>query len=248
MKAQFLLPMLATLCFTGAANSQSPDQPRREPDRPPRENPEARRPSPDQPRAETRRANPDQPRPEIRRANPEPPRPETRREESRHPAPGALAPWQRRHEMAKGGTRDGDRSRTPDLHRPSAGDRPDASHRSPGFSPMAPGSRGGTDPLNELRGQVQRLTREVHGLRAMMEAQRHHMQQFAERSRSASQPPFARGGPGPQSRDSHAPMPPRHDSRRGDAGPQENVRPHPPGDHPRPQGDRDPRGNPPAPR
>lgn len=279
MKAQLLLPMFATLCFTGAANSQPPEQPRREPERPPRESPEARRPNPDQPRPEARKSNPDQPRPEIRRANPEPPRPEvrkpnpdqprpeirrpnpepprpeTRREEGRHPAPGALAPWLRRPEMGKGGPREGDRSRTPEMHRPSAGDRPDASHRSPGFGPPPPGSRGGPDPLQELRGQVQRLTHEVHELRAMLEVQRHHMQQSAEHRRSGFQPPVSRGAPGPESRASHAPMPPKRDFHRGDVGAQEKGRPHPPGDHPMPQGDgrrppgdREPHGNPPPPR
>lgn len=236
--------MLATLCFTGAANSQTPDQPRREPERSPRENPEARRPNPDQPRAETRKANPDQPRPEIRSANPEPPRPEARREEGRHPATGALAPWRRRSEMRKDEPRDGDRSRTPEMRRPSAGDRQDASRRSPGFSPPLPGTRGGPDPLHELREQVQRLTREVHELRAMLELQRHHMQQFAERRRSGFQPPFARGGSASESRDSHAPMPPKRDFHRGDrrppqgdAGPQEKAKPHPPEDRPMPRGD-----------
>lgn len=240
--------MLATLCFTGAANSQTPDQPRREPERSPRENPEARRP------------NPDQPRPEIRSANPEPPRPEARREEGRKPATGALAPWQRRSEMRKDEPRNGDRSRTPEIRRPSVGDRQDASRRSPGSSPVPPGPRSGPDPLGELREQVQRLTRQVHELRAMLEAQRSGMQRLAERRRSGFQPPVHRSGPAPGSRDSQAPMPPRQDSRRadrrphGDAGAQENARPHPPRDHPMPHGDRDTsgdrdrQGNPPPPR
>ena len=243
MKAQLLLPMLATLCFTGAANSQSPDQPRREPERPPRENPEARKPNPDQPRPEIRRANPEPSRSEIRKPNPGPPPPEARREEGRRPEPGALAPWQRRSEMGQGGPRDGDRSRTPEMRRPSAGDWPDASRRSPGFSPPPPGSRGGPDPLHELREQVQRLTREVHELRAMLESQRHHMEQFAERRRSGFQPPMLRGEASPGSRDSHAPMSPKRDFHRGDqrshgdGGPQENAKPHPPGDRPTPHGD-----------
>ena len=247
MKAQFFLPMLATLCFTGAANSQSPDQPRREPERQPRENSEARRPNPDQPRPEARKSNPDQPRSDGRS--------EARRSEGQRPEARGLAPWQRRSDARESAPREGERSGHSDLRRPSPGDYPEASRRSPGFGPMPQGPRSGPEGLNDLREQVRTLTRQVHELRAMVEAQRNGMQRFAERRRADFQSASRRGGPGPDSRDAHAPMPPRRDLQGGesrqrgdsrshdDGGPQEKAKPH--GDGPRPQGDREPHGNPP---
>lgn len=246
--------MLATLCFTGAANSQSPDQPRREADRP-RENPEgrpaeSRRPEP--PRLEIRREEgrrPEEPRPDARREEsrrPEPPKPEGRREEGRSPQPGALAPWNRRPEMREGGPRDGDRSRAPEGRRPSIGDRPEASRRSPGSGPMPQGPRSGPPGLEELRHQVMVLTRQVQELRDGM-------QRLVHRSTSGDRPPQMRGGPGPESRDARPPMPPRRDSDRSehrmhpDGGSREKSQPHPPGDRPSPRGDREPQGNPPPP-
>lgn len=254
MKAPFLLPMLATLCFTGAANSQSPDQSpdqrHREPDRQPRENSEARRPNPEQPRPEARKSNPDQPRSDAR--------PEVRRDEGQRPEARGLAPWQRRSEARDGGPRDGERGRSSEMHRPSPGDHPESARRSPGSGPMPQGPWSGLEGLNDLREQVRMLTRQVHELRAMVEAQRNGMQRLAERRRADFPSASRRGGPGPDSRDAHAPMPPRRDSQRGDqrqrgesrphddGGPQEKAKPH--GDGPKPQGDREPHGNPPPPK
>ena len=235
MKAPFLLPMLATLCFTGAANSQSPDQPRREPERQPRENSEARRPNPEQPRPEARKSNPDQPRSDAR--------PEVRRDEGQRPEARGLAPWQRRSEARDGGPRDGERGRSSEMHRPSPGDHPEAARRSPGSGPMPQGPRSGPEGLNDLREQVRMLTRQVHELRAMVEAQRNGMQRLAERRRADFQSASRRGGPVPDSRDSHAPMPPHRDLQGGDQRQRGESRPH--GDGPRPQGDREPQGNPP---
>ena len=114
---------------------------------------------------------------------------------------------------------------------------------------MPQGPWSGLEGLNDLREQVRMLTRQVHELRAMVEAQRNGMQRLAERRRADFQSASRRGGPVPDSRDSHAPMPPHRDSQRGesrphdDGGRQEKAKPH--GDGPRPQGDREPQGNPP---
>lgn len=222
MKLQLLLPMLASLCITSAANSQSPDQPRREPERQPRETPEARKPTPDQPR------------------------PEARRDEGQRGESRGLAP--RRPESQSRGSRDGERHRMPEARRPQSGDRPDMHRHSPGFAPMPPGPRGGPDALNELREQVRTLTRQVHELREMMEAQRNGMQRLAEQHRSGFHRSFPRGGPKSGSRES---QPPKGDAHRGenhshgDGGPQEKMKPRPPGDRPMPQGDREKHGNPP---
>jgi hypothetical protein len=75
MKTPLLLPMLASLCLTAVANSQNPDQPRRDSEPRREREPEVRRDSP-----EARKPRPDMPRPEAR--------PELRLDEGRHFSPG----------------------------------------------------------------------------------------------------------------------------------------------------------------
>jgi hypothetical protein len=211
MKTKLLLPILATLCLTGVAFSQSPDQPRRQPE-PQRDSPEARKSRPDAVRSEARRD-------------------EGRRSKLREEMRRRFEARMKDPHNSQGGSR-------PEFRRPPAGDRAQSPDRSPGFRPVPP-------ELQALRDQVGRLTREVQELRAIVTA-RH------DSSRPGLRAPYHHHrGPGPASADQR---PSRHDFRKGDHRPHGDAaarghdRPHPPGDGPKPRGDREPHGNPPPPR
>jgi len=239
MKAPILLSMFASLCFTGVAISQSPDQPRRDPERQPRENPEGRGPNAEPPRPGPRFANPGQAGPEVRR------------NDDRRPEPGPVAPWQNHSDRPGSGPRDGDRSQAPEIHRPHFGDRMEAGRRFPHFSRTPQQSPGGPQGLEELRGEIRMLSHQVQELREIIEAHRGGPQRFEEHRASAVPPSEMRRGPGPESRPSPSPMPPTPESRSGgyrmhrEGGPRENPQPPPQGDRPAPRGDREPQGNPP---